>query len=385
MNAAGHFAQFWDGRAATVEAQALGPIVNPVEMGLTPAVAVARLKAVPEYLSEFALAFPGGQDAITFDHIGDAIGAFERTLLVPGRWDRFLLGDKSVLTAEETEGLRVFLNSGCMVCHTGQFLGGSMFERVGAVVPWPNTTDTGRMAVTGAAADRMMFKVPSLRNVEKTAPYFHDGSAPTLDIAVQMMGRHQLGVELEPQEIASIVAWLKVLTSEVPATLSARPRLPGDGRGLRQEGPRTARGHDMKRMSPFLAAVHMLLVAPVILPGCTNAAAATPPVGDSPVLPPDGSALACGASPLPLCPLQAWMRGEAAPAMRARDAGRLGSVFAATEHFGPSGYDQWVSFARAGKAAAEQGDLDAAQDACAGCHDAYRARYKAEMRSRRLP
>jgi cytochrome c peroxidase len=228
FNAAGHFAQFWDGRAQTVEEQAKGPISNPIEMGLPADQAVARLKAVDEYVNEFAKAYPGDADPVTIDHVGDAIGAFERTLVLRSRWDVYLEGDRTALSAAEKEGLRVFLNSGCMVCHTGKYVGGSMFERLGAVEPWPNSSDVGRMAVTGSPADRMMFKVPSLRNVEKTAPYFHDGSAKTLDQAVQMMGRHQLGIDLAPEEIQSIVTWLRSLTADLPHDLTARPRLPGE-------------------------------------------------------------------------------------------------------------------------------------------------------------
>jgi len=227
-NAAGHFAQFWDGRAADVEAQAKGPILNPAEMAMPDgATVVATLKKIPGYTEMFARAFPGQKDAISYDNIGSAIGAFERGLVTPGRWDKFLRGDKNALTSAERKGLKTFLNSGCMVCHTGAYLGGSMFERVGVVEPWPNQTDEGRAAVTRAPGDRMMFKVPSLRNVEKTAPYFHDGSAATLDDAVRMMGKHQLGLELAPEEIESIVTWLKSLTGELPpADYIAKPTLP---------------------------------------------------------------------------------------------------------------------------------------------------------------
>jgi cytochrome c peroxidase len=120
----------------------------------------------------------------------------------------------------------VFTNVGCMVCHTGELLGGSSYQRVGAVEPWPNQADAGRMKVTHNEADRMMFKVPSLRNIARTAPYFHDGSAGNLDEAVRMMGRHQLGLDLEKSEITSIVTWLNSLTGDVPTEYVAEPRLP---------------------------------------------------------------------------------------------------------------------------------------------------------------
>jgi len=226
-NAAGYFVQFWDGRAANVEEQAKGPILNPVEMAMPDAGrVVATLKAVPGYRQAFHDAFPGEADPVTFDNLGRAIGAFERGLVTPGRWDTFLRGDASALTTPEKEGLKVFLNSGCMVCHTGPFLGGSMFERVGVVEPWPNQEDRGRQQVTKAPGDAMMFKVPTLRNVEHTAPYFHDGSAATLEDAVRLMARHQLGLEMSNTEIGSIVVWLKSLTGELPRAYIQKPTLP---------------------------------------------------------------------------------------------------------------------------------------------------------------
>lgn len=216
-NASGHFAQFWDGRAPNVEEQAKGPILDPVEMAMAdPSAVVATLGSIPEYRERFEHAFPNSKDPITYDNVGKAIGAFERGLATPGRWDEFLCGKKDALTSDERKGLKTFLNSGCMVCHTGPYLGGATFERVGVVEPWPNQQDVGRAGVTKAQGDRMMFKVPSLRNVEKTAPYFHDGSAATLEDAVRMMGRHQLGLELAPDEVASIVTWLKSLTGPLP-------------------------------------------------------------------------------------------------------------------------------------------------------------------------
>ena len=219
LNAAASFTQFWDGRSADVEEQAKGPILNPGEMGMKNGEeVVTRLKALPGYPAAFHEAFPAEADPIRYDNVGKAIGAFERGLMTPGRWDRFLAGDRAALTRPEKEGLKTFLNSGCMVCHTGPLLGGSMFERVGVVEPWPNQKDTGRMMVTHATADRMMFKVPTLRNVEKTAPYFHDGSVATLEAAVRAMGKHQLGLDLTPAEVGSMVVWLKSLTGEVPSS-----------------------------------------------------------------------------------------------------------------------------------------------------------------------
>lgn len=227
LNASASFVQFWDGRASTVEEQAKGPILAPREMAMaSPAAVVERVRSIPGYREQFRAAFPDAPEPITFDNVTRAIGAFERTLSTPGRWDRYLRGDKAALSEEEQKGLRTFLNVGCMVCHTGPLLGGASFERAGAIEPWPNQADLGRMKVTGAEGDRMRFKVPSLRNVAETAPYFHDGSAETLEQAVTMMGWHQLGLELTREETTSIATWLRSLTSAPAAELVAAPTLP---------------------------------------------------------------------------------------------------------------------------------------------------------------
>lgn len=226
-NAAGFFAQFWDGRAETIEQQATGPILNPVEMALASSEhGVKVLKSMPEYVDAFKKAFPGDRDPVTFNNVGLAIGAFERRLTTPSRWDDYLRGNESALSELEVEGLKTFTNVGCMVCHTGEFLGGSMFQKVGVVEPWPNQKDQGRFESTKQEVDRMMFKVPTLRNVAKTAPYFHDGSVPTLEGAVRTMGKHQLGLNLSEREVSSIVAWLSALTGRLPADYIAEPALP---------------------------------------------------------------------------------------------------------------------------------------------------------------
>lgn len=227
LNAAGHFAQFWDGRAATVEEQATGPILNPIEMALPSAEHVTRLlESMPEYVQAFETAFPGESKPVTLANVGRAIGAFERKLTTPSRWDEFLRGKQDALSDAELEGLKVFTSVGCMVCHTGELLGGSMYQKVGVVEAWPNQKDQGRFDVTKQAVDRMMFKVPSLRNVAQTAPYFHDGSVPTLDSAVKAMGKHQLGLSLSEQEVGSIVTWLGSLSGAPPAELIQPPALP---------------------------------------------------------------------------------------------------------------------------------------------------------------
>ncbi len=231
-HAAGHFEQFWDGRAADVEAQALGPILNPIEMAAPSGeYVVSVLKSIPEYVAAFRKAFPEEKSPLTFANVGRAIGAFERQLTTRSRWDDYLEGNAQALTDKEVEGLKLFTNLGCMVCHTGEFLGGSMYEKAGTVEPWPNQEDQGRYSVTKRDGDRMMFKVPGLRNVAETAPYFHDGSVPSLEGAVATMGKHQLGLELASDEVTAIVAWLKTLTGKLPEKYLQAPSLPVAGTG----------------------------------------------------------------------------------------------------------------------------------------------------------
>jgi cytochrome c peroxidase len=239
FHAAAAFQQFWDGRAGTVEEQALGPILNPIEMAAPNGNYVVKvLDSMPEYREAFKRAFPGETSPVTMNNVGRAIGAFERLLTTRARWDDFLEGNQQALSAHEVEGLKAFTNIGCMVCHTGELLGGSMYEKVGAVEAWPNQNDQGRQQVTQASGDKMMFKVPTLRNVSETGPYFHDGSAATLEQAVSMMARYQLGLELQADEVAAIVSWLGSLRGELPKDLIQAPPLPpstnatpGPGRG----------------------------------------------------------------------------------------------------------------------------------------------------------
>jgi cytochrome c peroxidase len=225
-NAAGHFRQFWDGRAETLDEQAAGPMGNPSEMGMEVGRVAEELKSIPGYKLPFARAFPGQADPITIGNAASAIAEFERGLITPARWDRYLDGDSHALTQPEKEGAKLFANLGCMVCHTGAYLGGTMFEKLGVVVPWPNQTDHGRREVTKNPADDMVFKVPSLRNVAMTGPYFHDGSTDALDSAVRMMAHHQLGVELSEEEARSIAAWLGSLTGDIPRDYIAAPTPP---------------------------------------------------------------------------------------------------------------------------------------------------------------
>ncbi len=226
-NASLHFAQFWDGRAPDVEEQAKGPVLNPVEMAMTSEKqAIAVLKSMPEYLNAFKKAFPNDKVPVTYDHMGKAIGAFERNLITPAPWDKFLKGDQTALTAEEKAGFNTFVASGCQTCHAGALLGGNMYQKIGVVKPWPDTSDPGRSNVTKSDADKFMFKVPSLRNVEKTDPYFHNGKIATLKDAIAKMADHQVGKTLNDAELQSIETWMKSLTGQIPADYIKQPELP---------------------------------------------------------------------------------------------------------------------------------------------------------------
>jgi cytochrome c peroxidase len=226
-NAAIHFVQFWDGRAPDVEQQAKGPVLNPVEMAMASEKhVIAVLKSMPEYVDAFKKAFPGEKDPVTYDNMGKAIGAFERKLVTPARWDKFLKGEENALTAGEKAGFLAFANAGCQTCHAGALLGGNMFQKIGAVKPWPNESDPGRFKVTKNEADKMMFKVPSLRNIEKTGPYFHDGKTATLTEAIAKMGDHQLGKTMTDAEVKSIATWMNSLTGEIPVDYIKEPALP---------------------------------------------------------------------------------------------------------------------------------------------------------------
>ena len=215
-NSALHFKQFWDGRAADVEAQALGPVLNSGEMAM-PAepVVVSRLAENPEYKELFKKAFPDDAEPVTFKNMGRAIGFFERRLLTPSRFDSFLAGDSNALSVGEKKGLETFVSSGCIACHSGATIGGQMFQKLGLVKPY-ETTDLGLFALTKKESDKFFFKVPSLRNVSETSPYFHDGSIKTLEEAIKLMGLHQLGRELSDGDISSIVEFLKSLKGEIP-------------------------------------------------------------------------------------------------------------------------------------------------------------------------
>ncbi len=214
-NASRQFVQFWDGRAASVEQQSTVHMLSPVMHGLADEAAlVAKLKAKPELAAGFEKAFPGG-DAVTVKNFELAIGVFLRTLVTKSRFEKFLEGDQKAITNEEKLGFNKFLEAGCQACHMGSLYGGSMFQKTGVVKPY-SSTDPGRAGITKSDADKSMFKVPTLLNVEKTGPYYHDGKVATLELAVSTMADMQLGKTLKPEEVASIVAFLKSLTGPLP-------------------------------------------------------------------------------------------------------------------------------------------------------------------------
>jgi cytochrome c peroxidase len=217
LNSSLNFAQFWDGRAADLKEQAGGPIASPTEMAFTHMLVVDVLESIPQYVAEFKLVF--GTDSINIDHVTQAIAEFEKTLVTPNsRFDQWLLGNKNALTEDELAGYQIFKHSGCAVCHNGEAVGGNSFQKMGVIEPYKaKSLAEGLSAVTGNDSDRFKFKVPTLRNVELTYPYFHDGEAETLTEAVDVMGRLQLGKEFTQDENAKIVSFLKTLTGDQPS------------------------------------------------------------------------------------------------------------------------------------------------------------------------
>lgn len=216
FNSSLFIAQFWDGRAQTLQEQAAGPIEAGVEMAMPHALAVDVIQSIPGYVDLFNQIYKT-QD-VTIELITDAIAEFEKTLVTPNsRFDQWLKGDDNAITEKELAGYQLFKTSGCVACHNGAALGGTSFQRMGVVAPYESTSPAeGRSAVTGQDADRFSFKVPTLRNVELTYPYFHDGEAATLEEATRIMGQLQLGRTYTDEEIDKIVAFLKTLTGDIP-------------------------------------------------------------------------------------------------------------------------------------------------------------------------
>lgn len=227
FNAALNFKQHWRGERESLEEQAEKSLVGPASFGNPDyATAMNKLKAVPDYQAAFAKAFPDDKDPINSRNWGLAVAAFERMLLTPSKFDAFLGGDIKALSKDEQAGLRQFIDLGCAGCHNGAGVGGNSFQKFGVVSDyWKETgvatPDKGRADVTKNDADLYVFKVPSLRNVAKTGPYFHDGSIDDLTKAVKIMGKTQLGQDLSDRDAKAIVAFLGALTGSVPADYSA--------------------------------------------------------------------------------------------------------------------------------------------------------------------
>lgn len=227
FNAEKQIAQFWDGRAKTLAEQATGPITNPLEMAMTPELAEGVIRSIPGYRPYFEKAF--GSKNPTFSEIAEALAAFETTLTTPNApFERYLKGDKNALTQQQIDGLKLFRRSGCIRCHSGKLLGGTSFQKVGSVRPYvTDNSSKGRMDVSGKPWDEMMFKVPTLLNVERTAPYFHDGAVKTLPDAVKKMADIQLDMNLSEKQVEEIVAFLESLNGELPKI--EKPTLPPSG------------------------------------------------------------------------------------------------------------------------------------------------------------
>lgn len=229
FNAVFHVAQFWDGRAKDLKAQAKGPVQASVEMSNTPDQVEATLGSIPRYVELFEQAFPEAKKPVSFDNMAMAIEAFEATLTTPdSRFDKWLKGDKSALNDQERNGLRLFMDKGCVACHSGVNLGGNGYHRFGAVkAPGPKilpVSDKGRYKVTHTSSDEYVFRSATLRNVALTAPYFHSGQVWSLREAVDVMANAQLGKKLKASELDDITAFLHTLTGEQPKVVY--PTLP---------------------------------------------------------------------------------------------------------------------------------------------------------------
>ena len=238
FNTALQFVQHYGGNRADVEEQAVKALVSPLAYGNADyAAAETRLRALPGYRALFEKAFPGQAEPMTADNWGKAIGAYERTLLTPAPFDRYLAGDSAALSAQAKQGLDKFISVGCAGCHSGVTVGGQMYQKFGITQDYWTATgnkevelfkgrDKGRFQDTKNESDSFMFKVQQLRNVAVTPPYFHDGSVAELGDAVRIMAKLQLGRELSASEVADIVAFLGSLTGEVPADFASAPNLP---------------------------------------------------------------------------------------------------------------------------------------------------------------
>lgn len=214
LNAGLHIAQFWDGRAPDLAAQAKGPVMNPIEMGMPNEAAVLEQLKKAGYEELFKKVFPDAAQPLTYENYAEAVAAFERTLITRDRFDDFLRDDEKALTEPEKKGLAVFMKVGCADCHQGVLLGGDRYEKMGEANAYANKEDLGRFDVTKKDEDKFVFKVPSLRNIALTAPYFHDGKAANLGDAVSQMADLQRGDQLSDGQVADIVAFLGALSDK---------------------------------------------------------------------------------------------------------------------------------------------------------------------------
>lgn len=229
LNAALHNMQFWDGRALTIEEQAGKPILNQEELAVPHlGFLVNRLRNDSMYRMLFNAAFPGEMIPISYTNLQKAIGAFERTLLTPSRFDGYMAGDLKSLTAEERKGLAMFMDVGCASCHNGVGVGGSTMQRFGIFTDFRTLTrsridDEGRLSITGDHSEKDKFKVPGLRNVDKTYPYFHDGSIVSLDSSVKIMAKTELNRDLRAEEVRAIISFLQTMTGDIRADAKKAP------------------------------------------------------------------------------------------------------------------------------------------------------------------
>lgn len=216
LNSSYNIAQFWDGRAKDLQEQAAGPIANPGEMAFDHTLAVAVVASIPSYVEEFREVF--GSPSVDIDRITQAIAEFERSLVTPNSpFDQWLLGDEDAINVSELEGYELFKSVGCVSCHYGPAVGGGSFMKMGLIKPYDTENPAqGRVGVSGIESDRLLFKVPTLRNIEKTYPYFHDGSVFELEKAVNVMAEIQLGKNLTDLQIEKISAFLRTLTGDLP-------------------------------------------------------------------------------------------------------------------------------------------------------------------------
>lgn len=222
-HAALHTWQFWDGRSPTVETQAGSPLTNPIEMAMPDGFEVEkRLRAIPKYGPLFASAYPNDATPVRYAYVMEALGAFERGLVTPAPFDRYLEGEEAALDSSQLKGLEHFLKVGCADCHHGPALGGTELRKLGRKEAFASE-DRGRYVATKVPADDGVFKVPSLRNVNQTAPYYHDGQVRKLEDAVALMGRHECGQQLTPQQVAELCDFLMALTGDIPKDYVSSP------------------------------------------------------------------------------------------------------------------------------------------------------------------